>query len=164
MVLVEISKYIFTAVIAVYVLVSFMGASIRNDKNRRWIYATQSTMTFIFHLLGYVILFLNNGNDIKYLVLYCFEFGLAFATIVVYDVIYPKSSKLLVNNMIFLMSVGYVFIARLDFDQAIRQFIFACIGIVITFFVPMVIKKFKKTKEEKKKAVASETTERAVEK
>lgn len=147
MVLVEISKYIFTAVIAVYVLVSFMGASIRNDKKRRWIYATQSTMTFIFHLLGYVILFLNNGNDIKYLVLYCFEFGLAFATIVVYDVIYPKSSKLLVNNMIFLMSVGYVFIARLDFDQAIRQFIFACIGIGITFFVPMVIKKFKKMRD-----------------
>ena len=49
--------------------------------------------------------------------------------------------------MIFLMSVGYVFIARLDFDQAIRQFIFACIGIVITFFVPMVIKKFKKMRD-----------------
>ncbi|MDY2956065.1 MAG: FtsW/RodA/SpoVE family cell cycle protein [Lachnospiraceae bacterium] len=145
--LVEISKYIFAAVITIYVLVSFTGATIRDDKKRRAIYATQSTTTFIFHLLGYIILFLNNNNDIKYLILYCFEFGLAFATMVVYDVIYPKSSKLLVNNMIFLMSMGYVFIARLNFDQAVRQFIFACIGIGITFFVPMIIKKFKKMRD-----------------
>jgi cell division protein FtsW (lipid II flippase) len=58
-------------------------------------------------------------------------------------VLYPKASRLLVNNMCMLMAIGFVMIARLDFDKCIKQFVIAACGTVITFFVPWMLKKFK---------------------
>jgi cell division protein FtsW len=143
-VFIELSKYIFAFLIAFYTLASYQGAVMHNEDKRKKIYFIQNVLMFVIHLLGYLILFmLNTEDEMKYLFLYFAEFIFLFITIMVYDVLYPKASRLLVNNMCMLMSVGFVMIARLDFDKCVKQFLIAVAGTAITFFVPALLKKVK---------------------
>ena len=60
-----------------------------------------------------------------------------------YYILYPKASRLLVNNMCMLMSVGFIMIARLNFDKCVKQFVIAVLGTVIMFLVPWLLKTVK---------------------
>lgn len=90
-----------------------------------------------------MILYQLNNEDIKYLILYFAQFIYLFVTIFVYDVLYPKASRLLVNNMCMLMAVGFIMICRLDYDKCVKQFLIAAGGTIITFYTGVV----KKSKE-----------------
>lgn len=119
---IELSKYIFAFLIAFYTLASYQGAVMQNEQKRRKIYFTQNVLMFIIHLLGYLILYILNDEDMKYIMLYFVQFIYLFVVVMIYDVLYPKASRLLVNNMCMLMAIGFVMIARLDFDKCIKQF------------------------------------------
>ena len=64
-----------------------------------------------------------------------------------YHAIYKGSSRLITNNMSFLLLIGYVMLTRLDFDLAKKQFIFATIMLVVTAFVPLFVVKFPQIKK-----------------
>ena len=135
----DIAKYIFVGVIAIYTLITYVGTTTHDKRGLRTVYAVQNIMTFVFHLVAYIVLYLN-ANDMKYIILYICEFALLFATIVVYDIAYPKASRILVNNMVLLEAIGFVMICRINYDECVRQFVLGCIGTVITFFVPAILK------------------------
>ena len=137
---IELSKYVFAFLIAFYTLASYQGAVMRNEEKRRKIYFTQNVLMFIIHLLGYVILYMIYDEDLKFVFLYFVQFIYLFVVVMVYDVLYPKASRLLVNNMCMLMAVGFVMIARLDFDKCVKQFAIASAGTILTFFVPWLLK------------------------
>ena len=122
---IELSKYIFAFLIAFYTLASYQGAVMQNEQKRGKIYFTQNVLMFIIHLLGYLILYILNDEDMKYIMLYFVQFIYLFVVVMIYDVLYPKASRLLVNNMCMLMAIGFVMIARLDFDKCIKQFAIA---------------------------------------
>lgn len=134
-----VARYIFMGLIAIFTLVAFVGSTTTDKRGLRGIYAVQNVITFVIHLIGYLVLYMG-ANDMKYIILYICEFALLFATIVVYDVAYPKASRILVNNMVLLEAIGFIMIARLNYDECVRQFILGCIGTVITFFVPAFLK------------------------
>ena len=77
----------------------------------------------------------------KYIMLYFVQFIYLFVVVMIYDVLYPKASRLLVNNMCMLMAIGFVMIARLDFDKCIKQFAIAATGTILTFFIPWLLKR-----------------------
>lgn len=140
-VFIELSKYIFAFLIAFYTLASYRGAVIKSDERRKRIYIVQNILMFSIHLLGFLILYLLNEEEMKYLFLYFAQFIFLFVVIMVYDILYPKASRLLVNNMCMLMSIGFIMIARLNFDKCVKQFVIAAGGTVLTFFVPWLLKK-----------------------
>lgn len=140
-VFIELAKYIFAFFIAFYVAASYYGAATKNENIRKWIYIFQNILMFLSHLLGFLLLYQLNNEDINYLIFYFAQFIYLFIIIVIYDVLYPKASRLLVNNMCMLLSIGFVMLARLDYDKAIRQFIIAIAGTIVTFFIPWVLKK-----------------------
>lgn len=135
----DIAKYIFVGVMCIYTLITYVGSTLTDSRGLKSVYAVQNVMTFILHLVGYIVLYMN-ANDMKYIILYICEFALLFATIVVYDIAYPKASRLLVNNMVLLEAIGFVMLGRLNYDQCLKQFVLGCIGTVITFFIPALIK------------------------
>ena len=45
--------------------------------------------------------------------------------------------------MCMLMSVGFIMIARLNYDKCVKQFVIAVLGTVIMFLVPWLIKSVK---------------------
>ena len=137
----DLSKYVLAFLMAFYCLAAYVGYTTK-EKKRGSIYFWQYFLCFIIHLLCYAILYVAY-DDLKYIYLYASEFAYFFVVIVVYNLLYPKASKLLINNMCMLMVVGFVMIARLDFDKCVKQLIIAAISTVITFAIPAIFKKVK---------------------
>lgn len=141
-VFIELSKYIFAFLLSFYALGAYRGAILKNEQKRKLVYIYQNVLMFTIHLLGYLILYMLS-DELKYVYLYFAQFIYFFVVTFVYDVLYPKTSRLLVNNMCMLMAVGFIMLARLDFDSCVKQFVIAIGGTVITFFVPWLLKKVK---------------------
>lgn len=141
-VLIELSKFIFAFMMAFYVLSAYRGAYIKNEEKRGHIYLSQYVLIFAVHLLGYSIMFIAK-NDFKYLSFYFIQFIYIVLLISLYYVLYPKASRLLVNNMAMLLVVGFIMIARLNYDKCVKQFSIIVIGTVIMFIVPFLLKSVK---------------------
>ena len=60
-------------------------------------------------------------------------------TILLYSFIYPKVSRLVVNNMCMLLSIGFIMITRLNYDKAAKQYLIAAAGIVLCLVIPIII-------------------------
>jgi cell division protein FtsW len=142
-VLLELSKYAFAFMLSFYAAAAYYGASNKDEEKRRFVYVFENILMFTIHLLGYFILYINNDEDVKYLMLYFGQLIYLFVVVAVHDIVYPKASRLLVNNMCMLISIGFIMIARLDFEQCVKQFIITCGSTVICFFIPWLIKKIK---------------------
>ena len=119
-----------------YTLASYQGAIMRDEEKVRRVCTIQNILMFSMHLLGFLILYILNEEDMKYVFLYFAQFVFLFVTLMVFDIIYPKASRLLVNNMCMLMYIGFIMIERLDFDKCVKPFAIGAGGTVITFFVP----------------------------
>ena len=98
-VFIDISKYIFAGIIALYTLASYNGAIMRKEERIRKVCTIQNILMFSMHLLGFLILYILNEEDMKYVILYFAQFVYLFVTLMIFDVLYPKASRLLVNNM-----------------------------------------------------------------
>ncbi|SEW28320.1 FtsW/RodA/SpoVE family cell cycle protein [[Clostridium] fimetarium] len=136
----ELSKYIFAFLLMYYTYASYRGSTIHNENKRRYIYKLQNFIMFTFHFMGYLILYLQEEN-IDYAILYLEQFVFLFVIIAIYDNVYPKASRLLINNMCMLMSIGFIMLARLSYDKCVKQFMIAVAGTIIAFFIPWLLKK-----------------------
>ena len=141
-VFIELTKYIFAFLMAFYVLSAYRGAIIHKEEKRKGIYIQQYIIIFAIHFLGYYVLYLMKGET-RYIGFYFVQLIYLIVFIAFYYILYPKASRLLVNNMCMLMSVGFIMIARLNFDKCVKQFVIAVLGTVIMFLVPWLIKSVK---------------------
>ena len=82
-----------------------------------------------------------SGKDTKILALYLMQVTLLGGTILLYSFIYPKVSRLVVNNMCMLLSIGFIMITRLNYDKAAKQYLIAAAGIVLCLVIPIIIRK-----------------------
>ena len=98
------------------------------------------------HLINYLVLYINTENY-KLLILYGVELLLILFVVFVYHWIYPNLNELVMQHMMMLLTIGYVFMARLSYNVAVRQVAFSCIGIIACMVVPIIIEKFKKLKK-----------------
>jgi len=58
----------------------------------------------------------------------------------VYKKLYPRMSGVLFDNMMLLLCVGSVMLARLDFNGAIRQFVIVAAALLAALFIPAFIR------------------------
>ena len=93
-----------------------------------------------------VVMYLKK-DDPKILTLYAASAGFLLAVILLYRILYPKVSKLIVNNMCMLLCIGMIMLTRLEEENAIKQLIFAAVGVVIGLVVPVVIRKLDRLKD-----------------
>ena len=70
-----------------------------------------------------LVIDLKTGEQ-KLIVFYGCQVVYFIAVIVLYRIIYPKVSSLIVNNMCMLISIGLIMITRLEFADAVKQFIY----------------------------------------
>ena len=98
----------------------------------------RQVLMFLIHFICYLIIYLMT-KDMKMLYFYGAQFVLFLTTLIIYGTIYKNASRLIVNNMCYLLMVGFVILTRLDFDMAVRQFgiavAAACISLVIPAFM-----------------------------
>lgn len=141
-IIVEVSKYLIIILMAIYTFSCFSIFTKEYEEEERSVLVRQNIVMFLMQFLAYLIMYLKTG-ELKMLFFYAVQVVLLLAVILLYSVIYPTVSKLIVNNMCMLISVGLIMITRLSYDSAVKQFIFAAVGGGIGLVVPIIIRKMK---------------------
>ncbi len=134
-VIIHVSKYILAILAASYALKCFTVFSDRYAYDRGAVYLMQNFLMFLIHFICYAIIYLMT-DDIKMLYFYGAQFVLFLITLIIFGTVYKSASRLIVNNMCYLLMVGFVILTRLDFDMAVRQFIIAVAAICISLIIP----------------------------
>ena len=134
-VIIHVSKYILAILAASYALKCFTVFSDRYAYDRGAVYLMQNFLMFLIHFICYAIIYLMT-DDIKMLYFYGAQFVLFLVTLIIFGTVYKSASRLIVNNMCYLLMVGFVILTRLDFDMAVRQFVIAVAAICISLIIP----------------------------
>ena len=142
----EFSKYVITLLIALYTYESFAVFRKKQETDRNGIYTRQNILMFGLHFSCFIVICFETG-DITYLFFYAFQQIVLYATVILFRMLYPKTNRLLVNNMCMLLTVGFVILTRLSLGKAIRQFIIVMISLVIALVIPFFVSRFRFLKE-----------------
>lgn len=141
-VLTQISKYLLVILTAVYTMKCFTVFRKKNNYSRGSVYTTQNVLMFLIHFILYLLIYLNT-KEIGTIVFYILQVILFASTLIIYGVVYRRASRLIVNNMCFLMMIGFAMLSRIDSaDYPVsRQFGIGVAAMVISLFIPVLIEK-----------------------
>lgn len=139
-IIIELSKYLLLIIILLYTFESFWVFRYEDDYDKRSIMRKQLLLIAFLDFVAFLVIFLNT-QELK--VIYLFGALLLYylAVQVLYRIFYKNASILLLNHMCMLLSIGFIMIARLDIDSALRQFLILAASTVIAIIIPVMIKK-----------------------
>lgn len=136
----EIAKYLIIFFMVLYTVKCFTVLKPVSPEKKRRALNVQIFYVFVIHFLCYFTMYLHYRKT-EILIFYVVQMIVSIIYMATYHTIYKGSSRLITNNMSFLLLIGYVMLTRLDFDLAKKQFLFATIMLVATAFIPMFIVK-----------------------
>lgn len=136
----EFSKYLIALFMALYTYESFAVFRFQTEERRSGMYVRQNILMFLVHFLCYISIILRSGKS-EYIFFFAFQQIALFTMIVLFQMLYPKSNRLLINNMCMLLSIGFVILIRISYDRAIRQFMIVVCSMILSMFVPYLIRK-----------------------
>ena len=128
--------------IIMYTFLCFSIFGYQDPDRKRYLLRRQNILMFLMHAIAFAVMYLQT-DDIKMLAFYLMQVVLFGATIILYTLLYPKVSRLVVNNMCMLLCIGFIMLTRLNYSYAIKQFMIAAAGIACSLVVPVIIRKFK---------------------
>lgn len=137
---VELSKYFIVLCMLLYTYESFSVFRFTEEKRRRGIYTRQSILLFFIQFFCFLSLCIRSGR-IEYIIFYAFVQIFLFSCIFLTGMIYRGINRLLLNNMCLLLGTGFVVLARISLDRAIRQFVIVCICYAICLAVPYIVRR-----------------------
>lgn len=137
----EISKYLMLILIGIYTFGCFTVFSYQEDE-QRGILRRQNILMFMIHFMAFLIMFLRT-EETKVMMFYGMQVVLLGCTIFFYTKLYPRASRLVVNNMCMLLAVGLIMLTRINYDLAWKQFIIVSGGMALSLLVPVIIRKVK---------------------
>ena len=145
-IIVECAKYLMIILITMYTYECFTVFGYADGDKKRRILRNQNKLMFMIHFLAFAGMYFKIG-EIKILIFYAVQVVLLLAIILLYTWIYPKASRLVVNNMCMLMTIGFIMITRLSYNKAVKQCVIAAGGVAISLAVPVIIRKVKQLSE-----------------
>lgn len=141
----EISKYLILIFMTLYTIKCFSYFTAEDQKSRNRNLNKQIVYIFLIHFFCYMILFLRQ-QEMKILYFYVAQITVAILYILIFHSVYKNASRLLTNNISFLLLIGYTILTRLNFSLAMKQFILATAALFITSFIPYIMGKLKNMK------------------
>ena len=132
-----------------YTFLCFSIFGYQDPDKKKSLLRQQNVLMFMIHIIAYLVMYLEK-EDIKLLAFYLMQVVLFGTTILLYTIIYPRVSRLVVNNMCMLLCIGMIMLTRLSYSNAVKQFVIAAGGVAISLVVPVVIRKVKKLSEWRK--------------
>lgn len=148
-IIVELSKYLMIILITMYTFLCFSIFGYRDPDRKKQLLGRQNVLMFMIQIIAYLVMYLET-EDIKLLAFYLMQVVLFGAIILLYTNIYPKVSRLVVNNMCMLLCIGMIMLTRLNYAVAVKQFVIAAVAIAMSLVVPVIIRKFKLLSEWRK--------------
>ncbi|MDD3360987.1 MAG: FtsW/RodA/SpoVE family cell cycle protein [Hespellia sp.] len=145
-IVVEIVKYLMIIMMAAYTFECFSVFAHHDIDKKKSILLNQNILMFANQAMAYLAMYLKT-QELKMVFFYLAQVVLLVASIALYMLIYPRVSRLVINNMCMLLSIGLIMITRLDYDKATKQFIIIAIAMAISLCVPVIIRKVKFLKD-----------------
>lgn len=108
----------------------------------KFISGIQLFLIFTIHLFSYTAIYMKN-DSIELLILMVIQIVFFLVEIKLYSVVYRGLSLQFQNHMILLMVIGLIMIARLSYNESIKQFLFIVVTMLICLVVPAIIDKAK---------------------
>lgn len=140
--IVELARYVIILLFGIYTFYAFRAFAGKNKEKQDRVFAAQRTLTVLLHAVMSFILIMENMS-VMYVFLWAAELVFYIVFIKIYQACYKGLSKLVLNNMMMCMMVGFVMLGRLSEDYAVHQIILAAIAMVICIFVPLFIERFR---------------------
>lgn len=142
-IVVYVSRFILVFLFAIYTYDCFaaLRSSISLERQKR-LYHRQ---TFIMYtiLLDLNLCIYVSTNNILIVIFMLAQIVFFAICMLIYKRIYKHASYALINNMCMLMTISFAILSRLDFANAIKQFVIAVVGMIATCFIPLLISKLK---------------------
>ena len=126
----------------IYTLQSILIFAKRSEEAREFLFIRQNVVMFCLHFVAFMVLYLQM-NQSQILFFYGEQALYLAATLIFFRHLYPNASKLAINNMCMLITIGFIMVTRLSYDQSVKQFQICVIGTVIALIVPWLISKLK---------------------
>lgn len=136
----ELSKYLLLILIALYTVSCFSVFKTSNQNKQEKIYSRQSRIMFLIHFVGFLVIVMNT-QDVDMVIFYGFQVLFLVATILLFTKIYPKSSRLIINNMCMCLVIGFIMLTRINPARSISQFQIVVVAMIIALIVPWAISK-----------------------
>ncbi len=140
--IIDISKYILLILIAIYTFQSYSVFKKKDEDAKEFLFLRQNALMFAIHFVAFVVFYLRMEEPTLFYFYGAQAIYLA-AVLVLFRNLYPKASKLLINNMCMLITVGFIMLTRISYDQSIRQFKILAVATVVALLVPIIIRKFR---------------------
>ena len=138
--IIEISRYVILAFMAGFTLTAFAALKTKDPAVRKGRLAALMVFNIFFNIICFAILYFFTFN-IDVLVIFGLLILYMVISAILYNVLYPTSSLLLVYLMNMILSVGMVMQTRLGVETALKQLIIACIAMVVSLIIPVIIRK-----------------------
>ncbi len=141
--LIIVSKYLFIALMLFYTWECFSALRSKNPIKQAGIYQRQNGVIFLTYLLGMTMVFLHEKDVPQINVIILAGAQLCFLIIVlgVFPVIYTNINKAILSNMCMLLTIGFIILARLDYQGSITQFIIVAVVSLLSLIVPYMMQK-----------------------
>lgn len=145
-IIVEFTKYLMIILIAMYTYQCFTVFGYGDGERKKRILKNQNRLMFMIHFMAFAGMYLKIEEE-KVLVFYLLQVVILKGIIFLYDRLYPEASRLVVNNMCMLLTVGFIMITRLSYNKAVKQCIIVAGAVLLSLIVPMLIRKFRRFTE-----------------
>ena len=109
---IQLSKYVIIILFTIYTLYCFTVFRSTNKERQKRIFKKQRKLMYFIHFICHFLLFLNT-KDKRLIGLYLIELIFFVVAWKIYNLVYRNMSKHVFNNMMMLMAVSFVMLARL---------------------------------------------------
>lgn len=140
--IIDISKYVLLVLIALYALQSYIIFKKKNEDAREFLFLRQNVLMFAIHFIAFTVFYLKMDESTLFY-FYGAQTIYLGAVLVLFRNLYPRASKLLVNNMCMLITIGFIMLTRISYDQSMKQFKILAIATVAALIIPILVKKLK---------------------
>lgn len=138
--IIQFSRYAILILMAIYTLQSFLVFTKKDEEDKEFLFLQQNLMMFVIHFVAFAVMYLQTQEQ-ELLFFYGAQFIYLAATLVFFRNLYPRASKLVVNHMCMLITIGFIMLTRLSYEQAMRQFQIAAVSTAVALIVPVIIRK-----------------------
>ena len=139
-ILVELAKYFLIILMISYTSSCFTIFKIHSLSRRAGKLRKQLYLIILLDITAFLVMYLK-AKEMTIIYILLGLLGYLFVVQSFYRIFYKKASLLLVNNMCMLLSIGFLIQTRLNRQMAFRQFIIVCVATVISFFIPVLVRK-----------------------
>lgn len=129
-------------IVLISLLVLYVAAAYMSILTRQWeagFVCFMGICRYLFHGYGFFILYLVTKN-FYVLLFYILQIAFFLLAGFLQRRIFQNSIRTLYQNMMLLLSVGFLILTRLSFSHGIKQFIIAAIANLISLLIPLVLR------------------------